>query len=268
MEATRPRSVACTSLSERKRVASAGAFGWWRRRATDPAERAHLRRTGAVSCGVAIGSLLLVRVFAATAPPVLLALVFTVFVVVIICSQWRANEMDAGDPMPVRNRGITARLYGIDHSAAPLIVDQPQIRPVLLHGAGDRYAVVVGKVVDDQQFVRNLDHGFQQLHHDPKVDPFIANRKQNRKRDRFRFPRPRCIQRLGGSCFDLSLWSDHKQITSTKYRGVGGTSCCPRVLTPLHPCFIRASSNLSSLRTCSITLSRFLGPRKRIGMPT
>ena len=59
-----------------------------------------------MSCGVAIGSLLLVRVFAATAPPVLLALVFTVFVVVIICSQWRANEMDAGDPMPVRNREV------------------------------------------------------------------------------------------------------------------------------------------------------------------
>jgi hypothetical protein len=109
MEATRSRSVACTSLSERKRVASAGAVGWWRRRATDPAERVHLRRTGAVSCGVAIGSLLLVRLFAATAPSVLLALVFTVFVVVIIWCQWRANEMDAADPMPVRNRGVTAR---------------------------------------------------------------------------------------------------------------------------------------------------------------
>jgi hypothetical protein len=122
MEATRFRSVACASLSERKRVASAGAVGWWRRRATDPAERLPLRRTGAVACGVVVASLLLVRVFAVTAPRVLLALGFTVFVVVIIWWQWRANEMDAADPMPVRNRGATARprprrRYGSNASA-------------------------------------------------------------------------------------------------------------------------------------------------------
>jgi hypothetical protein len=58
---------------------------------------------------VAIGSLLLVRVFAAVAPGVILALVFTVFVVFIIWYQWRANEMDAGDPVPAKNRGIIAR---------------------------------------------------------------------------------------------------------------------------------------------------------------
>jgi hypothetical protein len=109
MEATRFRSVACASLSERKRVANAGAVGWWRRRAADPAERVPLRRTGAAAVGVVIASLLLGRVFAVTAPRVLLALGFTVFVLVIIWCQWRANETDAVDPMPARNRGVTAR---------------------------------------------------------------------------------------------------------------------------------------------------------------
>ena len=69
----------------------------------------HLGRTAAASFGVGIGSLLLVRLFAATAPGVLLALVFTVFVLVVLWCQWRANETDAGDPMPVRNRGVIAR---------------------------------------------------------------------------------------------------------------------------------------------------------------
>jgi len=71
---------------------------------------------------VAIGSLLLVRVFAETAPRVLFAPAFMVFVMVIIWCQWRANEMDAGDPMPVRNRRVRrARL----HSAAPVVTGLP-----------------------------------------------------------------------------------------------------------------------------------------------
>lgn len=60
-------------------------------------------------CGVAIGSLLLLRAFAATAPGVLLALAFTVFAVVVFWCQWRASETDAAEPTPARNRGITAR---------------------------------------------------------------------------------------------------------------------------------------------------------------
>lgn len=72
-----------------------------RRRAADPADRVPLRRTGAVTCGVAIGLLLLLRAFAATAPQVLLALAFTVFVVVVFWCQWWASERDAADPMPV-----------------------------------------------------------------------------------------------------------------------------------------------------------------------
>jgi hypothetical protein len=92
-------------LSERKRVVRAGAVGWWRRRATDPAERSALLRTG----GVVVGSLVLLRVFAATASSVLLALVFIVFAVVIFWCQWRANETDAADPTPMRNRGTIAR---------------------------------------------------------------------------------------------------------------------------------------------------------------
>ncbi|HEV3135355.1 MAG TPA: hypothetical protein VG348_11695 [Acidimicrobiia bacterium] len=88
-------------MLERKRGVRARAVGWWRRRATDAAERVPLRRTGAVSCGVLIGALLLVRVFGVTPPRVLLALVFTVFVVVILWCQWRANEMDDGAPVAV-----------------------------------------------------------------------------------------------------------------------------------------------------------------------
>src|SRR5437879_7918017 len=116
LEATRSRSVACSSLSERKRVVRAGAVGWWRRRATDPAERLPLLRTGAVSCGVVIGSLVLLRVFAATASSMLLALVFMVFAVVIFWCQWRANETDAADPTPMRNRGTMASAGPVTHA--------------------------------------------------------------------------------------------------------------------------------------------------------
>src|SRR5207245_6426753 len=105
-------------MSERKRVVRAGAFGGWRRRASDPAERVPLRHRGALLCGVVIGSLLLVRVFAATAPPVLLALAFTVFVAVIIWRQWRADEVDAADPMPVTNPGARRAMRAQPHSGA------------------------------------------------------------------------------------------------------------------------------------------------------
>ena len=81
----------------------------WRRRATDPAGRVPLLRTGGVWCGAVIGSLVLLRVFAATASSVLLALVFIVFAVVIFWCQWRADETDAADPTPMRNRGTIAR---------------------------------------------------------------------------------------------------------------------------------------------------------------
>ena len=140
LEATRPRSVACVSLSERKRVVRAGAVGWWRRRATDPAGRVPLLRTGAVWCGVVIGSLVLLRVFAATASSVLVALVFMVFAVAIFWFQWRADGTDA-DPTPMRNRGTIARAlnrYWSNatastgrvsrawlHSAAPMVTGLP-----------------------------------------------------------------------------------------------------------------------------------------------
>ena len=72
-----------------------------------------------------IGSLLLVRVFAAIAPPVLLALAFVVFVAVVIWPQWRANEMDAADPMAVRNRGAGRVRRAWLHSAAPAVTGLP-----------------------------------------------------------------------------------------------------------------------------------------------
>jgi hypothetical protein len=55
-----------------------------------------------------IASLVLLRVFAAIASPVLLALVFMVFAAIIIWCQWRANETDNADPLVVRNRGAIA----------------------------------------------------------------------------------------------------------------------------------------------------------------
>jgi hypothetical protein len=129
LEATRPRSVACVSLSERKRVVRAGAVGWWRRRATDPAGRVPLLRTGAVWCGVVIGSLVLLRVFAATASSVLVALVFMVFAVAIFLFQWRADETDAADPTPMRNRGTIASAGRVSRawlsSAAPVVTGLP-----------------------------------------------------------------------------------------------------------------------------------------------
>jgi hypothetical protein len=88
---------------------------------------------------VAIGSLLLVRVFGVTAPRVLLALGFTVFVLVIIWCQWRANEMDAADPMPAGNRGITARSRRRDRSNA--IAGASPVGRAWLHSAA---SVVTG----------------------------------------------------------------------------------------------------------------------------
>src|SRR5437867_5213441 len=84
MDERRSRSVACASLSKLRTVARAGVVGWWRRRTAGPVMRVDLRRTGAVSCGVVIGSLALARVIAATGSRLLLALVFIVFVVAAI----------------------------------------------------------------------------------------------------------------------------------------------------------------------------------------
>ena len=129
LEATRSRSVACASLSERKRVVRAGAVGWWRRRATDPAERSALLRTGGAWCGAVIGSLVLLRVFAATASSVVVAPVFIVFAVTIYWFQWRADETDAADPTPMRNRGTIVRAGRVSrawlHSAAPVVTGLP-----------------------------------------------------------------------------------------------------------------------------------------------
>jgi hypothetical protein len=124
MEEPRSRSVACASLSKFKMVARAGVVGWWRRRTADPAMRVPLRRTGAVSCGVVIGSLVLARVIAATGSRLLLALVFIVFVgavftlfaVVMAWCEACVDEIDPADPVRVRNRGTIAgtmrRLWG------------------------------------------------------------------------------------------------------------------------------------------------------------
>jgi hypothetical protein len=79
--------------------------------------RVDLRRTGAVSCGVLIGSLVLARVIAATGSRLLLALVFilfvgaavTLFAVVIAWCQASADEIDAAAPVRVTNRGNMAR---------------------------------------------------------------------------------------------------------------------------------------------------------------
>jgi hypothetical protein len=110
-----PRSVACPSLSNLKTDAWAGVVGWWRRTA-DSAVRVPLRRTGAVSCGVLIGSLVLARVIVPTGSRLLLALMFIVFVgavvtlfaVVIAWSQVSGDEIEAADPVPVTNRGVIA----------------------------------------------------------------------------------------------------------------------------------------------------------------
>jgi hypothetical protein len=75
-----------------------------------------LRRTGAVSCGVLIGSLALARVVAATGSRLLLALVFIVFVgaavtlfaVVIAWCQASGDEIDAAAQVRVTNRGVIA----------------------------------------------------------------------------------------------------------------------------------------------------------------
>jgi hypothetical protein len=116
MEERTPRSVACPSLSKLKTDAWAGVVGWWRRRTADSAMRVPLRRTGAVSCGVLIGSLVLARVVAPTGSRLLLALTFIVFVgavvtlfaVVIAWSQASGDEIEAADPVRVTNRGVIA----------------------------------------------------------------------------------------------------------------------------------------------------------------
>jgi hypothetical protein len=118
--------VSCPSLSKLRNAAQAGAVGWWRRRTASPAKPDPVRRTGVVSCAVVIGSLVLARVIAATGSRLLLALVFMVFViaaitlfavVIIRCQEW-ANEMDAADPLPVRNRGVIARTLRLYRSNA------------------------------------------------------------------------------------------------------------------------------------------------------
>ncbi len=116
MEKRRYGSVACASLSKLKTDAGAGVVGWWRLRTADSATRVPLRRTGAVSCGVVIGSVVLARVIAATGPRVLLALVFivlvcaavTLFAVVITWCQVSGDEIEAADPVRVTNRGVIA----------------------------------------------------------------------------------------------------------------------------------------------------------------
>ena len=78
--------------------------------------RVPLRRTGAVSCGLLIGSLVLARVIAPTGSRLLLALVFIVFVgagvtlfaVVIAWSQASGDDIEAADPARVANRGVVA----------------------------------------------------------------------------------------------------------------------------------------------------------------
>ena len=115
MEERRPRSVACPSLSKLKTDAWAGVVGWWRRRTADSAMRVPLRRTGAVSCGLLIGSLVLARVIAPNGSRLLLALMFIVFVgavvtlfaVVIAWSQASGDEIEAADPA-LTNRGVIA----------------------------------------------------------------------------------------------------------------------------------------------------------------
>jgi hypothetical protein len=117
MDERRYRSVACASLSKLKTVARAGVVGWWRRRPADPVLRVDLRRTGAVSCGVVIGSFVLAWVIAATGSRLFLGLVFVVFVVAVVTlfavviawCQASRDENDAADPVLVRNRGVIAR---------------------------------------------------------------------------------------------------------------------------------------------------------------
>jgi hypothetical protein len=117
MDERRSRSVACASLSKLKTVPWAGVVGWWRRRTADPVLRVDLRRAGALSCGVVIGSFVLAWVIAATGSRLLLGLVFMVFVgavvtlfaVVIAWCQASGDEIDAADPVLVMNRGVIAR---------------------------------------------------------------------------------------------------------------------------------------------------------------
>jgi hypothetical protein len=103
-------------LSKLKTDAWAGVVGWWRRRTPDFAMRVPLRRTGAVSCGVLIGSLVLARIIAPTGSRLLLAVMFiafvgavvTLFAVLIAWSQSSGDETEAADPVRVTNRGVIA----------------------------------------------------------------------------------------------------------------------------------------------------------------
>jgi hypothetical protein len=103
-------------LSKLKTDAGAGVVAWWRRRTADSAMRVPLRRTGAVSSGVLIGSLVLARVIAPTGSRLLLALMFIVFVgagvtlfaVVIAWCQASGDEIETADPGRVTNRGVIA----------------------------------------------------------------------------------------------------------------------------------------------------------------
>src|SRR4029453_15574691 len=115
LEERRSRSIACASLSDLKARARAGVVGWGRGGTAGPAMRVPLRRTGAVSCGVVIGSLMLARVVATTGSRLLLALVFIVFVVaavtlfaVVIAWCQEVDEIGAADPVRVTNRGVIA----------------------------------------------------------------------------------------------------------------------------------------------------------------
>jgi hypothetical protein len=78
---------------------------------------------------VVIGSLVLLRVFAATASSVLVAPVFIVFAVVVYWFQWLADETHAADPTPMRNRGTIARASRASrawlYSAAPVVTGLP-----------------------------------------------------------------------------------------------------------------------------------------------
>jgi hypothetical protein len=119
MEERRARSVACSSLSKLKTVAGAGVVERWRRRTADSAVRVPLRRAGAVSCGVVIGSLLLGRVVAPTGSRLLLALVFIVFVGAVVtmfavviawcqASGDEGEEIEAADLVRMPSRGVIA----------------------------------------------------------------------------------------------------------------------------------------------------------------
>jgi hypothetical protein len=144
-------------LSKFRNAAQAGVVGRLRRRTTLPTKADRLRRTAVMSCAVMIGSLVLARVVIASRlllVPVLMVFVIaaiTLFAAVVIRSQEWANEIDAADPLPVRNRHVVSRplkQHGSNAIASAGRVSRAGLSSVapVVTGLRSRFASVVAVV--------------------------------------------------------------------------------------------------------------------------